>query len=162
MSRRNYFFVFAFMSFQLVLRPVEVLNSATGQRANDPIISYNRFHVKSFFCLVLEACRLELEAWPLFFIFIWRFKIICNMVLGYFSPEPLHRAAVQPVMKLVAHWWWFHSHVTINKNATCTRISATIQNVNPIIFLSVLVTWPQIQLLRVGLECSQLDQGSRA
>jgi len=37
------------MSFQLVLRPVEVLNSATGQRANDPIISYIRIFVKYFF-----------------------------------------------------------------------------------------------------------------
>ena len=54
--------------------------------------------------MALEACCLLLEAWALFFIFVRRFKIICNVVLGYFSPEPLHRAAVQPVMKLVAHW----------------------------------------------------------
>jgi len=50
------------MSFQLVLRPVEVLNSATGQRANDPIISYNRIFVKSFF-----ACSLKLGACAIFF-----------------------------------------------------------------------------------------------
>ena len=49
------------MSFQLVLCPVEVLNSATGQRANDPIISYNRIFVKSFFCLKLVACCLKLD-----------------------------------------------------------------------------------------------------
>ena len=48
------------MSFQLVLRPVEVLNSETGPLANDPIISYFHLHVKR--CLLLEACRLELEA----------------------------------------------------------------------------------------------------
>ena len=34
-----------------------------------------------------------------------------------------------------------HSQGIINKNATCTRISATIQNVKPIIFLSVLAKW---------------------
>ena len=48
-----------------------------------------------------------LEACALFFIFVRRFKIICNVVLAHFSPEPLHRAALQPVMKLVAHWWYF-------------------------------------------------------
>ena len=58
------FFCICIMSFQLVLRPVEVLNSATGQRANDPIISYFRILVKSFFAwsLLLAACCLRLEA----------------------------------------------------------------------------------------------------
>ena len=42
-------------------------------------------------------------------------------------------------MKLVAHWWWFHSHGTINRSATWNKINTTNQNVNPIIFLSV---WP--------------------
>ena len=77
MSRRNYFFVFAFMSFQFVLRPVEVLNSATGPRANIPIISYFHLHVKR--CLPLEACGLLLVAFSFFLIqyFASMRKVFC-------------------------------------------------------------------------------------
>ena len=65
-----------------------------------------------FFCLTLAnygqmmmiAWRLLLNACSLLFIFVRRFKIIYNVVPGYLSPEPLYRAAFQPVMKLVAHW----------------------------------------------------------
>ena len=52
MLRRSCFFVFAYMSF--LLCPVEVLNSETGPLANDPIISYSRSHVKSFFAWSLK------------------------------------------------------------------------------------------------------------
>ena len=45
-------------------------------------------------------------------------------------------------MKLVAHWWYFtHSHGTINRSATWNKINMINQNVNPIIFLSVLAKW---------------------
>jgi len=81
------------MSFQLVLRPVEVLNSETGPLANDPIISYNRFHVKFFFAwsLMLEACGLKLEAFFLIQYFGSIRKVFCaanslNVNVVHFTP----------------------------------------------------------------------------
>ena len=71
---------------------------------------YYTFLFISYSILLLGWCQawcLKLGAWSLLFIFVWRFKIICDVVLGHFSPEPLHRAALQPVMELVAHWWYF-------------------------------------------------------
>ena len=90
-------------------------------------------------CLLLEAWRLLLEAWALFFIFAWRFKIICNVVLGYFSPEPLHRAALQPVMKLVVHWRCFHNHSFLILERSNSSQHGTVYVVRP------LIAWPQVQ-----------------
>jgi hypothetical protein len=61
-----------------------------------------------------------------------------------------------------------YSHGTINKNATWTKINATIQNVNPIIFLSVLAKHTEAGVLYfnnpgnrpAGLTVQVLDPGS--
>ena len=75
------------MSF--LLCPVEVLNSETGPLANDPIISYFHLHVKR--CLLLEACRLELEAFFLIQYFASMRSVRCaanslNVNVVHFTP----------------------------------------------------------------------------
>ena len=42
-----------------------------------------------------------------FVFFVWCCEWICYMILGYFTPEPLDRTLIQPIMKLFRHWTWF-------------------------------------------------------